>query len=391
MASRTYFRDVQEASSKLYDVLSSLWQCKTQKEHFANICLDIKDDRYLHGLRKTRFDLAWTCPAPIHISEKATDSLRISIETLHESRLSTSRASPTGSTRQALELALETAIRHTSQPIRSTQSCSNPQEMSNAEVAAVLQDLCTIPNLCHYLGKQPSDASTNCVGFLQTTDTFKHLIYVPQSRVPEESVLKTLEDALIATRSNSERIPLPEKFSLAKNLARAVLHFRSTPWMNKDWRSRDIVFLGSKDFAQDSLGPPFLKAIVKIRSDENNRQPEFSQSAGPPNNPHPRSLVRNQTFYSLGVMLIELAYDSPLQDLQIPEDEQGDLYTCYWTATRLADRLWRELGPKYADAVKTCLYGGFGASIQFDDTDGQDLFFSEVVHKLEQCAEAMAL
>ena len=391
MASRTYFRDVQKASSKLYDVLSSLWQCKTQKEHFANICLDIKDDRYLHGLRSTRFDLAWTCPAPIHISEMVTDSLRISIETLHESQLSTSNASPTRNTRQALELALETAIRRTSQPIHTTQSCSDPQGMSDEEAAAVLQDLCTVPNLCHYLGKQPSDASTQCVGFLQKTKTFKHLIYIPQSRVTRESVLKTLEDALIATRSNSEGIPLPEKFNLAKYLARAVLHFHSTPWMSKDWRSRDIVFFGSKDFAQDSLGSPFLKTSVKTRSDEDNQQSVLTQIAEHPKNPYPRSPVRNQTLYSLGVMLIELAYDSPLQDLQIPEDEQGDLYTFYWTATRLADRLWRELGPKYADATKTCLYGGFGASIQFDVIEGQTRFFDEVVHKLELCAEAMAM
>lgn len=130
--------------------------------------------------------------------------------------------------------------------------------------------------------------------------------------------------------------------------------------MSKDWRSRDIVFFGSIDFAQDSLGSPFLKASVKTLSDEDNQQAAFTQIAEHPKNPHPRSLIRNPTLYSLGVMLIELAYDSPLQDLQIPEDEQGDLYTCYWTATGLADRLWRELGPRYADAAKTCLYGGFG-------------------------------
>ena len=321
----------------------------------------------------------------------ATNSLRISIETLHEPQSSTSNTSPTRNTLQALELALGTAIRHTSQPIHFTQSSLDPQKMSNAEVAAVLQDLCKVPNLCHFLGKQPSDASTHCVGFLQKTNTFKYLIYVPKSHIPKESVSKTLEDALIATRSNSEGIPLPEKFSLAKYLARAALHFHSTPWMSKDWRSRDIVFFGSKDFAQDSLGSPFLKKSVKTLSDEDNQQAAFTQSAEHPRNRHSRSPIRNQTLYSLGVMLIELAYDSPLQDLQIPEDEQGDLYTYDSTAKRLADRLWREFGWRYADAVKTCIYDGFGAPIQFDNSEGQDRFFDEVVRKLEYCAEAMAM
>ena len=90
-------------------------------------------------------------------------------------------------------------------------------------------------------------------------------------------------------------------------------------------------------------------------------------------------------------MLVELAYNSPLQDLQISEDDRGDPHTLYWAALRLGERVWRELGQKYADAVKICLYGGFGASSELDDARVQKQFCDEVVWKLERCAEAVTI
>lgn len=64
---------------------------------------------------------------------------------------------------------------------------------------------------------------------------------------------------------------------------------------------------------------------------------------------------------------------------------------CTWAATRLGDRVSRELGPKYADAVKICLHGAFGPSSELEDTRVQNTFFDEVVKKLENCAEAVML
>ena len=90
-------------------------------------------------------------------------------------------------------------------------------------------------------------------------------------------------------------------------------------------------------------------------------------------------------------MLVELAYDSPLQDLKKLEDDQGDPHTLYWAATRLGDRVWRELGSKYSDAVKICLHGAFGASSELEDMRVQKAFFDEVVQKLEKCAEAVVM
>ncbi len=53
---------VRVASSRLHEVLSSLWQCETAEEHFANIGLDGNGERPAHSSQKIHFELAWSCP-----------------------------------------------------------------------------------------------------------------------------------------------------------------------------------------------------------------------------------------------------------------------------------------------------------------------------------------
>ena len=386
----TNFRDVQVASSMLYDVFSSLWRCETQEEHIANICLAKEDDKDIHGPRVIRFDLAWTCPAQFRSSQTTSKSFDISTETLHSSQLKILKTSPAGDTRKTLKVALETAIQRTSPSITSAQSCSDLPETSNTDRAEP-QDLCKIPDLCYHLGQQPSDASTaQCVGYLQKTETSKHLIYIHHNHIPKSSELETLEDALQRARSNSEGISLPEKLILAKFLARAVLQFHSTPWINSNWGSQDIVFLGIKGIAQDSPRKPFLRTNVKTPNDEKNPPAALPPIVNDPQQEHLRSAVHSQILWSLGIMLIELAYDSPLEDLQTSADHPGGPHLLYGTATRLADGLWRRLGPKYANAAKLCLNSGLGAFTQLDNLGTQARFFNEVVHILDACAEAIS-
>lgn len=223
------------------------------------------------------------------------------------------------------------------------------------------------------------------------------MIYTPTDRLTQTPEIKSLEDVLIAAKASSDGIALSEKFQLARLLALAVLRFHSTPWLkNGEWQSQDIVFLGVQDFSRDPLRMPFLRTPVRTHSNSSTPKQLVVTSSNTEESTvitshHLRSPIRNQTLYGLGVMLIELAYDAPIQSLQLPQDDQGDPHTLYWAALRLGDRVWRELGPKFAEAVKICLYGGFGASSELQDVRVQKLFFEEVVKKLEICAEAVAI
>ncbi len=316
--------------------------------------------------------------------------LRLSVDSLSEIRALKSDPLPTFNLQQILGNALEKSLRSASSQAQSL-TITRPNSDNDVAGDVAVSDLRTIPNLCYHLENQ-SPGPIHYLGFLQKSRTFKHFICTPFDQSHHVSNTKSLEDALVAAKASSEGIPLAEKLNLAKILALAVLQFYSTPWLKSEWQSQDVVFFGIQDFANDPLRMPYLRSRVLTQRNATDRQVIISTAGTECSNvTHLRSPVRNQTLYSLGVMLIELAYDSPLQDLKSAEDDQGDPHTLYWAATRLGDRVWRILGPNYADAVKICLHGAFGASSELEDMRVQKAFFDEVVQKLEKCAEAVVL
>lgn len=285
---------------------------------------------------------------------------------------------------QSLRAALELAT--------TPQTSSHNQAQSSRSNSTSLPDLQKIPDLCtHLLGQSPHPGLPTSAGLLQKSETDELVLYADGDRTIKRDGLKSLEDALNAAKSDPEGIPYPEKLTLAKLLALAVLRFHSTPWLNSEWGSRDIVFYGITDFSEDSLNGPFLRSMVASTSGNTDQTIVTPNVASQTTISRQRSPIRNRTLYNLGVMLVELAYNRPLQDLQKPEDDQGDPYTSYWTATRMGDRVGRKLGPVYADAVNICLYGGFGPSSDLNDAKVQARFFDEVIRKLAKCAEAVMI
>ena len=372
-----------KASSRLHEVLSSLWQCEILEEHSANISLDINDDESRREARILHFDIVWWCPA----RGQELKPLRLLVETFGGGSHSIESAS---SRPLDLQHSLETALEVS---VGQSRLLSTASPAGEIPIAPPLPDLHKIPNLCRYLGQCSPDATIQRAGFLQKSKRFKHVIYTPSEGVSQTTrIINSLEEVLKAAKATSNGIPLPEKLELARLLALAVLRFYSTPWLSSEFRSEDVVFLDVRDFSQEPIRRPFLKSRILTSSNGANQLVSgHTTTNSQRSSSQLRSPVRNQTLYNLGVMLVELAYNSPLQDLQISEDDQGDPHTLYWAALRLGERVWRELGQKYADAVKICLYGGFGASSELDDTRVQKLFFDEVVWKLERCAEAVAI
>lgn len=385
------FHTVQRASLKLYDVLSTIWQCETTEEHFAGICLDNGNQDLPQRKQRTKFRLAWTCPTQSHNAELMFRPLHICIEAhLDASQVATVPVGnpQTATERDTLVSELESALggQTSLQPTGSLPQ--NPVSTSQPAIP----DLRRIPNLCWHLKQQPTEPNpVHCIGFLQKSKTFKHLIYSPQETPLHSAAIKSLEDALNAARAYSSNIGLPEKFRTAQSLALAVLHFRSTPWLNQHWQSQDVVFFGVEDFSKHPLNRPFLRTrvITQVALASNRAStPPQGEAASTIRHHTP---VRNQTLFNLGVMLLELAYDSPLQHLQIPQDDQGDSYPLYWTAKRLAEDVRRRFGDRYADVVKILLFCGFGAATDLDDPKLESMYFSEVVQKLRKMTEAVCM
>ncbi len=388
-----HFHDIQRASLRLHEVLSSLWTCETASDHSVDICLEINGDNPVRRSQNIRFDLVWSCPSrtqPIRQATRPMQRLLIETPTAHIPQYLRHG--------QQLESVLAELIKPESSVGKAKASLRDEPNLVPS-TSATPSDLRSIPNLCQHLVRQAADTgSAHCIGYFQEDEIFRHLVYAPQGPPDPGPDVKSLEDALMVAKNTPNGIPLPEKFSLAKLLATAVLQFHSTPWLNKEWRSRDVVFFGIRDLSQDPLCEPFLTSRVSARA----RQ-QASILAVPASNT--RSLIRNRTLYNLGVLLLELAYNSPLHALTIPEDDpdsplhalmfpednQEDPRTLYWTATRLGEKVRRDLGPHYADAVNICLHCGFGASSELEELKVQRRFFDEVVQNLSRCAEAVTI
>jgi hypothetical protein len=92
-----------------------------------------------------------------------------------------------------------------------------------------------------------------------------------------------------------------ERIRLARLLATAVLQFHGTPWLKSTWRSGDVFFFGlDESRAIATLTAPYTTVAVR---DLAIQEPEYP------------ALWRNPLLFGLGVMLLELAYESPLKNI----------------------------------------------------------------------------
>jgi len=364
------------------------------EEHFVTICLDrnhVESSDKQHGVT---FDLTWMCPSYSGPQYRPTGSLHFSSEALIEKAPVDIDYAQNLDPQAILEMALDVA----SPPMHSgsvnegpaqTISCTNP----NAMPATDLQDLFTVPDLCSRLKRENMNTDLkHRVGFLQKTETFKHIIYAPPRFPVDIANSKTIEDALDVKKTRSERISFLGRIDLAQSLSRAVLQFHATPWLDSKWQDRDVVFFDVEDWSKESvLVPCFRSRILPQTSRTTGGATTAATSTGHDDMTHVQSPIRNPILYSLGVMLIELAYDRSLKTLQTQQDEHGDSYTRYWTAKRLAGELREELGIKYSNAVRLCVEGMFATTRDFEHPTVQGLFLDEVVQRLADCARAAAV
>lgn len=370
------FRTMQHASSKLYETLSSVWRCETPREHFANVSLDEDISNVSPHATSVRFNMLWSCPTHHSSSGRALKELHLSVQAFSEAPSLAANVPPSDSLQN-----LKSELTATLQPdgsrnvsVRSTTSSLGSN--TAVGISTSLQDLYMIPNLCQHLGQRAGGTeSLHCVGFLQKTKTFKHLIYTPQKSLVDNPGIQTFEEALNVAKAQSIEFTRRERVQLSTFLAQAVLRFHSTPWLPQHWRSRDVVFYGI-----DDLSSPYLKAKICTSTTPD---PQQLGAASGENTSPSQSPIRNQLLFNLGVMLVELAYGAPLQELKEEDDDRGDSLTLYHTATRLGSKLNQKCGPAYEAAAQVCLRGTLGGSCDLHSSRELENFYVEVVQRLK--------
>ena len=383
------FRRVQEASRHAYGALSS--SCTKHTEHLSHFCLEavILDDA---STSQVRFRLAFT---HVLLSGSATpgDPIWFLIKSVVDNA-EDSNDSPDQLSTGALQLAemlkreSEISMDHCSEKLK--KSVRFQSVLSSCPVPSVcigprspdVQNLCARKNFCDQLRNfMKSPHTDKCLGMLDIVNNHKHLVYFPPStshHIHQQAT--SLKQVLRSLSRKGSLRPLPqyERLHLALSLATAVLQYHTTPWLQGSWRSDDIYFFGieEKTSAQESpsLSAPYLNVPIKGPNSSSTHASIF-----PP-------FVRNPILFGLGVVLLEIGYAKTLRDLQQPRDRQDggqDYFTEYFTATRLASSISRELGSKYREIVTKCLFCDFGCGNDLNEAKLQNVFYRDVVKELE--------
>ena len=253
-----------------------------------------------------------------------------------------------------------------------------------------LRNLCTRRNFCDQLRNRISQCSqgNRCLGTLDDTDCYKHLIYYPAPIEHHVDRPATSLERIISCLSKQgpmARISPYQRVQLGRALATAVLQYHTTPWLQGSWRSEDIYFFGIDEHSlieqPPNLSAPHLN--VRVKSPESS----LARIASFP----PRNFAPNPLLFGLGVVLLEIGYTATLESLQVPKDtaEGENKYTEFFVARRLASSIGREMGPAYGKIVKKCLHCDFGCGDDLNEPELQAGFYRDVVKELEHLEEGL--
>lgn len=425
------FQAVRIAARLLYEALARA--CTIHTEHFAKFCLQV---RYLEGggngtiPSQVRFNLTFS-----HLkatrrsslqSKSASQILRFEVESLlgneqsicdfceskkvnmgvvravESEQLSNegkrketelpiavpasiqlSRTSSKGKRKAAQETSATSITTRTAEQLSSIETLSlkgkQIQRPEGSESSTLSRSLCSDLQESH--NRSGSSSPATYVAMLERSTTSNHLIYYPaQSDFSQSDDPSISLSQMLAPMSGG--IPQYLRLSIARSLSVAVLQFHTTPWFESSWQSENICFFEDRS----RPGFPVVQLphlIVHMTLDENNAGTSTILSRPPGNT----NLAPNNVLFTLGIMLLELAYNTPFHTLIVPDDLEvspDKNAVQFFAARRLADNVGVHLGARYARLVKKCLRCDFGSGEDLDTVELQERLYEDVICQLDR-------
>lgn len=389
------YQVIGQASRQVYDALGKA--CTKHTEHQAHFCVEVEQatitgDHSAH----VKFNMAYT-----HLTLAGNadhgDLIWFVVDSTSGDAMQMVRSEDPGSGQDNLSHSLKRQIEPPSctlqkKPKKSvrfqagTLAPACPQTLSTAAIAtAILSNDTMRKDFCDFIRRRFREPfqSSECVGMLDNTDSCRNYVYPPSNagcRQTRQAISLGEIISGVSKRQAIGGISLYDRLHLAKTLAIAVLQYHSTPWLKMSWRSEDVYFFGS-DLTPIQEPPhltaPHLNVKVKGPCGQLSRAYTF-----PPHN-----LARNPLLFSLGVVLLEIAYTSKLESLQSPLDlDNGreNRYTEFFAARRLAKSTKTDMGERYHRIVERLVECDFGCGTDLSDPKLQAAFHHEVICPLEK-------
>lgn len=185
------------------------------------------------------------------------------------------------------------------------------------------------------------------------------------------------------------QLRLGETFGIAAVLSSSLLQMHTTPWIAERWNGTDIQFLRPPDQQPAStcmyLHRQYHSSISCIPT---SRQQKYHDTA--------ETRENREEIFSLGIMLLELLYESPFSEQEALFTNGGEA-DCY--SRQIAAAAWLEDIPRNSDfhflnydkIVQYCLECNFGVGFGSVNTclwngDFREAMYSHVVEPLERLA-----
>ena len=234
-----------------------------------------------------------------------------------------------------------------------------------------VSDLC----LCILETSRSGIDSNACVGYLPGAGTDRFMVYTRQA-APSTFGGGTMSlSKMIASHRRQQNLPKPDKWRLAGALSLAVLLYHSTPWLQSELKSDDILFFGSDDQRrQGSLKAPHLHSFQRHKGKASEKS-SLSRYGW----------IKNEMLYCLGVVLLEIEFEDTLENLIVDSTLDGTVNLQQMML--LKRRAGRELGTLYGRIIRMCLDCDFGLGLDeytLDDPRVQKVFYSQVVRKFQE-------
>ena len=245
-------------------------------------------------------------------------------------------------------------------------------------------DLCDHLRQCR---EQPIQSHT-CIGILESKIGWRNSVFPASLDGCSELQQAISLDRLISELPrgmNLQEFSIPDRIHLAKTLAVAVLQYQATPWLQMSWKTSDVVFFGTDAksmLAQTSaLTMPHFSA--RVRSAGGMSANGLSQSDSTPG-------VRNSLLYSLGIVLLEIAYWKHWECLKQPPKAphgNGSWYTDLYQARRLVSSNCSDMGGQYNTIVEHLIECEFRCGQDLNISRLQTAVYRDVICPLEELEE----
>ncbi|RDW69116.1 uncharacterized protein DSM5745_08876 [Aspergillus mulundensis] len=256
-----------------------------------------------------------------------------------------------------------------------------PRAITEKKWKSQASNVSPIQNICSVLShseKQPLKQET--LGFIthEPDSTRRYNLHSIKCH-PQAVPLQTLQQAL----PNSSR---RDRLYIAAGLACGVIQYHGN-WLKAHWDSSDIHLTASNDNGDGGEIPPdsvYLSWPLKFQQADILVEDRDEHPCRSP-------LIRNRILFPLALALTELSLGKSIASLRSPQDEQqgnseAEDSTRFYTAFRLLNKVYRESGSNYGDAVHSCLlWPGPGPGMKapcFEDEKFEGKVFHTVVTPL---------